>query len=285
MWYNLFAVRKRSKKVYFIIFFIVLIIAFGILLGLNFLNVKPANFNIFKKNQPASKSFTFAVAGDSHNNTETYNEIVQDVNKNNNSFFVDLGDSTRVGGRSEFEQTKAVLAKLNVPYHMVVGNHDTVGDGYILWQEYYGETYYSWDYQNTHFITLNDVVNENGFSEEQLSWLEKDLSSTSKELKFIFLHSPPRCPFVGSEELGFTGPKSEERINQFINIAKKYKVNKMFAGDIHNYLNYSISGIPITVTGGAGGPLYDIPLIGLNKYHYVEVEVSGSNFQQKVIEL
>ena len=66
---------------------------------------------------------------------------------------------------------------------------------------------------------------------------------------------------------------------------EKYKVNKMFAGHIHNLLNYSISGIPITVTGGAGGPSYNIPLIGRDGHHYIDVEVSDGNFKQKVIEL
>jgi len=276
-----------KKKYIFILLFVLILAVICWLIISNydsFINKKIDNITKPKQKEE-SEPFTFAVAGDNHNNLEIYNKIIQNVNQNDNSFFVDLGDSTRVGGASEYAALKSALDVLKVPYHMVMGDHDKVGDGFQIWQQYFGATYYSWGYQNVHFIVLNDAVNKNGFSEEQLSWLENDLSSTQKELKIIFLHRPPSCPFTDPEDLGFTGPQSEEHINQFIDIAKKYKVNKMFAGHIHNYLNYSISGIPITVTGGAGGPIYNIPLVGKDKYHYVEVKVTGSDIQQQFIEL
>jgi 3',5'-cyclic AMP phosphodiesterase CpdA len=198
---------------------------------------------------------------------------------------IDLGDTTRVGDISEYAETKSSLENLKVPYHMVIGSHDIVGDGYELWQKYYGNPYYSWDYSDAHFIVLDDVSDINAFSEEQLSWLEKDLSNSSQKLKFVFLHKPPKCPLVSADQLGFTGPKSEERIDKFLNILNKYKINKIYAGHIHNYLNYTVSDIPITVVGASGGPIYNIPIIGKDFYHYIEVEVSGSNFAQKIVEL
>lgn len=276
---------KKSKKIYFFIFVLVLILTFGVLLGLNFFNGKSTSLNIFKKNQSSSKSFVFAIAGDNHENVEVYKELIQKVNASQAVFFVDLGDTTRVSGLSEYVEKKAMLNDLKVPYHMVIGHHDIVGNGYDYWQQYFGATYYSWDYENAHFVVLDDVSYYNAFSEDELAWLEKDLSSNPKQLKFVFLHSPPRCPFVDPSQLGFKGPNSEERIDKFLSIIKKYKIDQIYAAHIHNLLNYKISGIPITVTGGAGGPLYHIPLIGKDTYHFLEIEVSGSNFKQKVIEL
>jgi hypothetical protein len=279
--------QKKSRTKYFIFFFLVIVIVF---VGLFFLNKSYVpitgtiqNLNSAKKVE--SKSFSFAVAGDNHSNLEVYDEIIGKVNASQADFFVDLGDTTRVGGASEYADTQAVLNKLKVPYHMVIGQHDIVGNGQEIWQEYYGPTYYSWDYENAHFVALDDVTDPNVFSEVELSWFQRDLSSSSKNLKFVFLHVPPRCPFVSAEELGFTGPLSNERIDKFIDIAKKYKVSKIYAAHIHNYLNYAISGIPITVTGGAGGPIYNIPLIGTDKFHYLNIDVLGSDFKQKVVEL
>lgn len=276
------------KKYLFIFFLLLLFVAafFWIFYykPIPFINGK-IDFSWLKPKKESQKPFAFSVAGDNHNNIEVYLELIQKVNNTDAAFLVDLGDTTRIGGASEYAETKSILAGLKIPYHMVIGNHDIVGDGYDIWREYFGPTYYSWDYEDTHFIVLDDVTDPNAFSEEQLSWLENDLQSTQKELKFIFVHTPPRCPSVSKEELGFTGPKSEERINQCLLILNKYKVNKIYAGHIHNYLNYSIDGIPITVTGGAGGPIYNIPIIGRDSYHYINVEVFGSNFQQKVVEL
>jgi hypothetical protein len=220
----IFVVRKRPKKVYFIIFIIVLIIGLGILLGFNFINGKSVNFNFIKKNKTSSKPFIFAVAGDNHENVEVYKELIQKVNNSQAVFFVDLGDTTRVSGLSEYAEKKAMLNNLKVPYHMVIGHHDIVGNGYDYWQQYFGLTYYSWDYENAHFVALDDVSYYNAFSEDELAWLEKDLSSSSKQLKFVFLHSPPRCPFVDPSELGFKGLNSEERINKFLNIIKNTKL-------------------------------------------------------------
>jgi 3',5'-cyclic-AMP phosphodiesterase len=275
------------KKRYFFIFFLVVVLVFVFLLLLGkplpLLIGKLTNFSWPKEEK--TESFVFAVAGDNHSNTEVYNKLIQKIDESNAVFFVDLGDKTCIGAASEYAESKALLNNLKVPYHMVIGDHDIVGDGYNLWQQYFGPTYYSWNYGNVHFVALNDVLNENGFSEEQLSWLEQDLSSTKKELKFVFLHRPPRCPFTVPEELGFTGPKSEERIDQFLSILREHKVNKIYAGHIHNLLNYTIDSIPITVTGGAGGPIHNIPLIGKDTHHYLEVEVSGGNFEQRVVEL
>lgn len=277
------------KKRYFFLFFLIIIIVFSFLIFLPkpfpLLSGKLPHFNWLAQDKKETKSFSFVVAGDNHNNIEVYNKLIQKVNASRAVFLVDLGDITRVGGASEYNETRAALNNLKIPYHMVIGDHDIVGNGYEIWEEFFGPTYYSWDYGNGHFIALNDVVNKDGFSEEQLAWLERDLSRTAKEIKIVFLHRPPKCPLAEPGDLGFTGSRSQERIEQFFSLAKKYGVDKIYAGHFHNLLNYSVGGIPITVTGGAGGPLYRIPLLGENRYHFLEVEIQGSNIRQKVVEL
>ena len=281
--------KNRFKKLYFLLFLIFIIGA--IFLWIFFSKPLPLfqgklNLDWLKDNSVEKQaSFQFAVVGDNHNNLEIYQKIIQRINQDKMAFFVDLGDLTRVGASSEYYEAKRILDQLKVPYYMTMGDHDKIGNGYDLWQQYFGPTYYSWDFKNGHFVILNDVVNENGFSEEQLNWLENDLSRTNKEVKIIFLHRPPRCPFAEPGDLGFTGPYSQERITRFFNIAQRYRINKIFAGHLHNFLNYSVEGIPITVTGGGGGPIYHIPLIGKNRHHFLEIEIIGSQIEQKVIEL
>lgn len=81
------------------------------------------------------------------------------------------------------------------------GNHENHGeyaldDNFILSnvpeQDTMTGVYYSFDYNNAHFIVLNSNDDEdNGISEEQIEWMKADAASSDAEWKFVMLHKAP----------------------------------------------------------------------------------------------
>lgn len=106
----------------------------------------------------------------------------------NLDFFLQGGDlvdtsSTDMQWNSLFENAKEYWANFTVM--TVSGNHDvhkeTFNDhfNYSHTEQDISEgTYYSFDYENTHFVMLNtNDANRNGMGSEQVSWLEQDLKN------------------------------------------------------------------------------------------------------------
>ncbi len=160
----------------------------------------------------------------------------------------------------------------------------------------YLENVYSFDYGNSHFITLNtnywfggakDVVdteavdkgleilggNREGYiMDKQLEWLEMDLISARnrENIKYIFVcaHEPAFASgFHLNDTMWWNGkyPEVIERRDDFWRLLGKYKVTAAIFGDEHFYTRGSIgtaynptypANVYQIVTGGAGAPLY-----------------------------
>ncbi len=81
------------------------------------------------------------------------------------------------------------------------GNHENHGeyaldDNFVLpnvpEQDTMTGVYYSFDYNNAHFIVLNSNEDEdNGISEEQIEWMKADATASDAEWKFVMLHKAP----------------------------------------------------------------------------------------------
>ena len=78
------------------------------------------------------------------------------------------------------------------------GNHDdkdyAIDENFLLptapEQDRSSGVYYSFDYNNAHFIVLNtnDLNDKNGLSEQQLEWLKKDAAQSDAQWKIVSLH-------------------------------------------------------------------------------------------------
>lgn len=273
-------------KKYLSIFLLVLVIIGGCFIYSSLSKKEKSSFQEEKETQEEDvkkSNFSFIVCGDSHGNKEVYQKIIQKVNESQAKFLIDLGDISKVGAESEFIDFKSLVNGLKIPYYIVIGNHDVL-NGDTFFKKYFGDTYYSWDYDDVHFVVLDNVTDENAFDIGQLDWLENNLQSHKDNLVFIFVHKPPKCPFVSSDLLEFEGEKSDQRIDRFLDIAKKYKVDKIYSGHIHNQLNYSQAGISITITGGAGGPIHNVPIFGQGEFfHYILVKIEDMEYTEEVV--
>lgn len=96
------------------------------------------------------------------------------------------------------------LENITFPYFQVIGNHDhdenIKGNDYESshnFEKFFGPAYYSFNRGDCHFIALDNIIYntrtdyEEKITEEQLSWLEKDLSHVDKDkLIVIGMHAP-----------------------------------------------------------------------------------------------
>ncbi|HET6160141.1 MAG TPA: metallophosphoesterase [Dongiaceae bacterium] len=90
-------------------------------------------------------------------------------------------------------EVNAMIGGLKVQkIYFLPGEHDAAADQGAAFKEVFGVTHQSFDHKGVHFITLDNVSDPNGrIGEEQLDWLEKDLSGLPAEQPVVlFTHRP-----------------------------------------------------------------------------------------------
>lgn len=104
---------------------------------------------------------------------------------------------------SLFENHKKGINQLGIPVFTVIGNHDyqkeLVGDKEcsITYCKHFGPTYYGFDFGNTHFIILDNIIYDTNkkyiedLDQQQIDWLKKYLEYIPKRSNIIIsLHAP-----------------------------------------------------------------------------------------------
>jgi len=204
--------------------------------------------------------------------------------------------------------------KYFVPYQRLIrntcmfmspGNHDyyfdqVIGAGY--YDAFYlphnnpdsTEHYYSFDYGNAHFISLDigpDAIPVTyDPSSAQYKWLESDLQSPQAETatwRFVFFHKPPYTE--GWDSPGYDGEIPMRTI--LLPLFEKYKVDIVFNGHTHGYERGFLNGVYYIITGGGGNRnldyfIQDWPHITFHKYvhHFVDVSVDDTVLKLRAID-
>lgn len=223
---------------------------------------------------------TFAVLGDNRDHPEVFGRVLKKVDQDSSlTFAIHLGDMVH---RADLEQYdvffKEVRQNLHKPVLTVIGNHELYGEGGLeLYHEIFGPDDYAFPIKQNYFIVLNDAAQE-GLRGEQFRWLEGELQkSQTYKTRLVFLHIPLYDPRDGEKPHSL---KPEEAA-QLLAMFKKYKVTHVFAAHIHHYYAGAWEGLPYTITGGAGAPLYGTdPQHAF--YNYLKVTIRGNQVQVQV---
>ncbi len=156
-------------------------------------------------------------------------------------------------------------------WYPVVGNHELPGQGH---EPYYGanmdtlrnynvggntlpyvvnigptnceETTYSFDYENTHFVVLNqyydgssDIGTDGDVLDSLYFWLANDLAANTMPLVFVFGHEPayPQPDAYNGRErhVGDSLDKYQARRDRFWALLREYGVVAYICGHTHNY--------------------------------------------------
>jgi 3',5'-cyclic AMP phosphodiesterase CpdA len=224
--------------------------------------------------------FTFAVFGDNRDGEETFKLILNKLNIDPPAFAVNTGDFISRGQKSEYEHYIKLIKGVKFKVYNVMGNHDEVYGGGKWFAKYFGPDHYSFDYENSHFIALNNAF-KGDFDNKQYAWLVADLNKNYGKNIFVFFHKPIFDP----SETYPNYVMSERKTGQdLMELFKRYRVRYVFTGHIHGYARAEREGVVYIVTAGAGAPLY-LPrwMGGFN--HYVKMTVDNDKIKDEIIKV
>jgi 3',5'-cyclic AMP phosphodiesterase CpdA len=172
------------------------------------------NMNVNEKNisklilKEPDDTLTIAFTGDTHRFYDQTEAFVEKVNQNPAvDFVIHVGDMADFGLPKQYTWGNSFLLKLTVPYFVVVGNHDLVGNGLLAYTEMFGALNFSFIYDRLKFIFINTNGLEFKFNGEvpDVQWLDAQLSPNNDFSKAIVIfHIPPmNCDFDSSLEETF----------------------------------------------------------------------------------
>lgn len=243
-----------------------------------------------------SGSFSFIFCGDSRfgsaspfDHPEILEQIVEEANMRHPSFFIYGGDGPDHNTWENYRAFKECLDKLDVPYYVVVGNHDiyiksTGGCSRENHRKLFGDTFYSFEHKGTYFIVLDTAGKGRrpwgvrASSPEQWGWMLKELGKGRKYRHTIVVTHVP--PYDAPPKVNHAFTDASEA-KEFVETMARYGVSAVFCSHEHLYYRAEWEGVPYFISGGAGAVLYAPAEMG-GFYHYLEVQV-GKDIQVRVI--
>ncbi|GAB1539743.1 metallophosphoesterase [Scytonema sp. NUACC21] len=163
------------------------------------------------------------------------------------------GDNIYTNGEIEkinevFERPYASLLKQGVKFQAVLGNHDIRSDNGYPQMKYVNFNmlgrFYTFRRDRIQFFALD--TNSNADWENQLIWLEKELSRSNAPWKIVYGHHPVYASGVYGSDSNF--------IKIFTPLFQKYGVQLYINGHEHHYeRTRPINGTTYLICGGGAG--------------------------------
>jgi predicted phosphodiesterase len=242
-------------------------------------------------------------------------------------FIINTGDIATDGRypdhwKTFIEQNKEdVPLVLEYPYLPVMGNHEYATDTLYGMPNYRAvfeqEPFYVVECPNVDLIVVDSnimvdhwrVIDDDtqdalfekwfvsGENSPQPSWLERQLETSKKSFKLVFMHHPP-IAFAKHYE-NWTDPESGRDLvakrQRLLELFAEHNVQVVFNGHQHNYEHNTLSSIDnnpletdihFVVTGGAGSPLQpgvDAEGIAELKHEYEILGLGAVSHRQDVV--
>jgi hypothetical protein len=204
-------------------------------------------------NDPAE--FRFALVSDrtGGHRPQVFSRAVEQLNLLQPEFVVSVGDLIEgykddpVKLDAEWREFQGYVAKLQMPFFYVPGNHD-VSTSYLcrLWQEKFGRRYYHFVYRQVLFLLLDanePTGKDSRVSPEQVAYAKKALEENADvRWTIVVLHKP----LWAAADVDKTGWLDVEKLLA----DRPYTV---FAGHIHKYKKFVRNGrnyYQLATTGG-----------------------------------
>ncbi|WP_144702452.1 phosphodiester glycosidase family protein [Fictibacillus phosphorivorans] len=243
------------------------------------------------------ESFDFAVLGDTQSPSDLshFNKILGDLNKENLSFMIHVGDLIDESSKYyQWDDSLSVLSSYDkirsTDLVTALGNHEYMGDADAsLAKSIFnlpnngphvdkGGTY-SVDYNNMHIAVLGYTADAEILN-RQLKWLKQDMKASDKPWKMLVTHKPPYYtnPFGGNEIM-------KEKIPP---VADQLGIDLVFSGHDHSYGrtkklkagNEDANGTVYVVAGTTGNKHYDA--VADEKFEFVNMDNIAVSMRAKV---
>ena len=225
--------------------------------------------------QNSDTDYSFSVISDTHNNPETINAFVQEVNTISPSFIIHCGDIVPYGAEEHYRSWYKSITNLTVPIYHIPGNHD-IQRGNDAYKTYMGAVNYSFCWNDDLFIML-DTANAT-ISNDQIDWIKELAYTKSYNNLFMFMHVPPIDPRLDNDHAMIDSEQAQELLNVIYDI----QPTLVFNGHIHIFNETTHNNVTWITTGGGGGMLYASVESG-GFYHFVNVNTKGLGVTYEVI--
>lgn len=168
-----------------------------------------ADFTLTKLTQSDKRFLLFGLGDPQPDNSDHIQrfrtEAVPDVKKISAKYSIPqvgiaLGDILGKGDAQTFTSMKRAFGETGVPFFTTIGNHDKSSVDYTgdTYRDVLGPRWYSFNRGDVHFIAMDNIIftgteYTGGFTDEQVAWLEKDLSFVpTDKMVILYYHIPLR---------------------------------------------------------------------------------------------
>jgi len=223
----------------------------------------PASVDFPLTRQREARKFDALIFGDPQPEEETGvehygHDVVEELVGSDAMFGITLGDI--VEDRLDLlDDINARTARIGVPWHYVMGNHDMNKDSSTdvladeTFERVYGPPYYSFTYSKVHVIVLDSVYREGDkfhgeLGERQLAFIENDLALVPDDYLVIFAMHIPLRGFSDKDAL-FNIVK--DRSHLLMLAAHLHKIEQFFLGPDDGWQGEK--PLHLYVAGAAGG--------------------------------
>ena len=169
-------------------------------------NVNLHQAELIERNCLDKDTLRVAVFSDTQGHYDELEDLVKDINNRGDiDFAVHGGDVSNYGATREFVQQHDILDRLDVPYVVVLGNHDCLGTGIETYHKMFGPSNFSFIAGRVKFVCLNTNALEYDFTDPipDFDFLNTELQAdASRYDRTVFcMHAPPLCEQFNNEVL------------------------------------------------------------------------------------
>ncbi len=164
----------------------------------------------------------------------------------------------------EYEIFYNTMKNLNKPYLTVIGNHDYLSNGEVIYKQMFGDYNYSFEFNKNKFILFDDIIIESN-NNPDFNWLSMQLSNNElfKQV-FVIAHIPP-----------YDGVQFNSSMEQtYKSLMQENNVQLSIHGHVHSYYFGEIYEDSVNY----------LTVSSLKKPTYCVVNVYNKSFEIKLIE-
>jgi Icc protein len=174
------------------------------------------------------------------------------------------GDLVDQGDPEQYAHLKTLLAPLEIPYYLLVGNHD---DRTALREAFSDRpelraggdfVHYAADIGPLRLIALDSLVpgqSAGNLCDARLAWLETQLDAANGQPVIVALHHPPFECGIGHMDALRLGPQAAERLAALI--ARYPNVERVICGHVHRPMFVRFGG---TIASAVPAPAHQVAL-------------------------